>query len=74
MTGFPQHYDFIMRKKTAFSTYGIIVYDGDLLPFDDEIRNRDYDSFTPLGPSRFYMQTGDELWFDLASDFWRFEE
>lgn len=63
-----------VKLLSAASPYGIIVYDGDLLPFDDEAYHRDYDSFTPLGPSRFYMQPGDELWFDLESDFWRFEE
>ena len=62
-----------VKLLSAFSPYGIIVFDGDLYPDDDDNFNRDFDSFTPFSPSRFYMQIGDELWFDLESDFWDFE-
>ena len=52
------------------SQYGIIIFDGNIK--DDEVGNvrRDFGNFIINSPNRFYMQKGDELWFDLKSGFW----
>ena len=54
----------------TISPYGIIIFDGNLK--EDEISNvkRDFDHFIINTPNRFYMQKGDELWFDINSGFW----
>lgn len=62
-----------IKLLSALSPVGIIVFDGDLFPDDEDNYERDFNSFTPFGPNRFYMQIGDELWFDLESDFWEIE-
>ena len=62
-----------VKLLSALSPYGIIVFDGDLYPDDEDNYVRDFDNFTPFTPSRFYMQIGDELWFDLEDDFWDVE-
>ena len=54
----------------TISPYGIIVFDGDLEDYKFGNIERDFDHFTINGPNRFYMQKGDELWFDLKSGFW----
>ena len=59
-----------IKLLSALSPLGIIVFDGDLFPDDEDNYERDFNNFTPFGPNRFYMQIGDELWFDLESDFW----
>lgn len=63
-----------VKLLSSISPYGIIIFDGDFCPDDDAVFNRDFDSFSPFSPNRFYMKKGDELWFDLADDFWEFEE
>ena len=52
------------------SQYGIIIFDGNIK--NDEVGNvkRDFDNFIINSPNRFYMQKGDELWFDIYSRFW----
>lgn len=62
-----------IKLLSALSPLGIIVFDGDLFPDDKDNYERDFNNFTPFGPNRFYMQIGDELWFDLESDFWEIE-
>lgn len=62
-----------IKLLSALSPLGIIVFDGDLFPDDVDNYERDFNNFTPFGPNRFYMQIGDELWFDLESDFWEIE-
>ena len=62
-----------IKLLSALSPLGIIVFDGDLFPNDEDNYERDFNNFTPISPNRFYMQIGDELWFDLESDFWDFE-
>lgn len=62
-----------IKLLSALSPLGIIVFDGDLFPDDEDNYERDFNNFTPFGPNRFYMQKGDELWFDLESDFWEIE-
>lgn len=62
-----------IKLLSALSPLGIIVFDGDLFPDDEDNYERDFNNFIPLGPNRFYMQIGDELWFDLESDFWEIE-
>ena len=54
----------------TISQYGIIIFDGNLK--EDEIGNvrRDFDHFIINTPNRFYMQKGDELWFDINSELW----
>ena len=53
------------------SKYDIDPCDWDDINISDEDNyERDFNNFTPFGPNRFYMQIGDELWFDLESDFW----
>ena len=59
-----------IKLLSALSPLGIIVFDGDLFPDDEDNYERDFNNFIPFGPNRFYMQIGDELWFDLESDFW----
>lgn len=60
-----------VKLLSTISPYGIIVFDGDVAP-KYYIKNdeRDFDSFTIYSPNRFYMQKGDELWFDLDSHCW----
>lgn len=55
---------------STISPYGIIVFDGDLTPDEDGSFERDFDQFTVDAPNRFYMQKGDELWFDLNAHCW----
>lgn len=62
-----------IKLLSALSPLGIIVFDGDLFPDDEDNYERDFNNFTPFGPNRFYMQIGGELWFDLESDFWEIE-
>lgn len=62
-----------IKLLSALSPLGIIVFDGDLFPDDEDNYERDFNNFIPFGPNRFYMQIGDELWFDLESDFWEIE-
>ena len=54
----------------TISPYGIIIYDGDLEGDEFGKIERDFDTFVVNTPNRFYMQKGDELWFDLKSEFW----
>ena len=56
------------------SQYGIIIFDGNLK--EDEFGNvrRDFEHFIINTPNRFYMQKGDELWFDISSGFWSSEK
>lgn len=54
----------------TISPYGIIVFDGDVEPDTQGVFERDFRNFTVHSPNRFYMQKGDELWFDMNSDFW----
>lgn len=60
-----------VKLLSTISPYGIIVFDGDVAP-KYYIKNdeSDFDSFTIYSPNRFYMQKGDELWFDLDSHCW----
>ena len=68
-----------VKLLSTISPYGIIVFDGDVTP-EYYINNdeRDFNSFTIYSPNRFYMQKGDELWFDLKSgcwdSWWEFDE
>ncbi|MBR4353124.1 MAG: hypothetical protein IKQ01_08665 [Bacteroidales bacterium] len=64
-----------VKLLSTISPYGIIVFDGDVAP-KYYIKNdeRDFDSFTIYSPNRFYMQKGDELWFDLDSHCWALDE
>ncbi|MBO4820134.1 MAG: hypothetical protein J5548_01530 [Prevotella sp.] len=52
------------------SQYGIIIFDGNIK--DDDVGNvrRDFNNFVVNSPNRFYMQKGDELWFNINSNFW----
>ena len=54
----------------TISPYGIIIFDGNIK--EDEVLDvkRDFDNFIVNSPNRFYMQKGDELWFDINSGFW----
>lgn len=54
----------------TISPYGIIIFDGDLQGDEFGKIERDFDTFIVNSPNRFYMQKGDELWFDLNSGFW----
>ena len=58
----------------TISQYGIIIFDGNLK--EDEVGNveKDFDNFIVSTPNRFYMQKGDELWFDISSRFWSSEK
>lgn len=62
-----------VKLVDALSPYGIIVFDGDIKPDTDRSFKRDFDQFTVNSPNRFYMQKGNELWFDLNSGFWVFQ-
>ena len=59
-----------VKLISSFSPYGIIVFDGDMEPDLIGEFERDFDNFTTHNPNRFYMQKGDELWFDVKSNFW----
>ena len=59
-----------VKLVDTLSPYGIIVFDGDITPDTDGSFERDFDSFTVNSPNRFYMQKGDEMWFDLNSHCW----
>ena len=59
-----------VKLISSFSPYGIIVFDGDMEPDLIGEFERDFDNFTIHNPNRFYMQKGDELWFDVKSNFW----
>ena len=54
----------------TISPYGIIIFDGDLQGDEFGKIERDFATFIINSPNRFYMQKGDELWFDLKSEFW----
>ena len=54
----------------SISPYGIIIFDGDIEYNGLGDIQRDFDTFVVNTPNRFYMQKGDELWFDLKSEFW----
>ena len=54
----------------TISPYGIIVFDGDLQGDEFGKIERDFDTFIVNSPNRFYMKPGNELWFDLKSEFW----
>ena len=59
-----------VKLMSTISPYGIIVFDGDLTPDEDGSLERDFDQFTVDAPNRFYMQKGDELWFNPNSHHW----
>lgn len=54
----------------SISPYGIIVFDGDLYDFDKDNFSRDFTAFQINSPCRFYMQVGEEYWFDLEKEYW----
>ena len=54
----------------TISQYGIMIFDGDLPKNEVGNVRRDFDHFIINTPNRFYMQKGDELWFDISSGFW----
>lgn len=58
----------------TISPYGIIIFDGNLQGNEFGEIERDFDTFVVNSPNRFYMEKGDELWFDLNSDFWKTEK
>ncbi len=58
----------------TISPYGIIIFDGNLQGNGFGEIERDFDTFVVNSPNRFYMEKGDELWFDLNSDFWKTEK
>ncbi|MBO4216220.1 MAG: hypothetical protein J5888_07835 [Bacteroidaceae bacterium] len=53
----------------TISPHGIIIFDGDERGEFSDIK-RDFDNFIVNTPNRFYMQKGDELWFDINSASW----
>ena len=59
-----------VKLINTISPYGIIIFDGNIK--EDEVFDvkRDFDNFIINSPNRFYMQKGDELWFDINSEFW----
>ncbi len=60
-----------VKLLSTISPYGIIVFDGDVAPmYYNDNDERDFNSFTIDSPNRFYMQKGDELWFDLDFESW----
>jgi hypothetical protein len=59
-----------VKLMETLSPYGIIVFDGDMERDTDRSFERDFDHFTVHSPNRFYMQKGDEMWFDLNSHCW----
>jgi len=59
-----------VKLMSIISPHGIIVFDGNLTPDIDGSFERDFDQFTVHAPNRFYMQMGEELWFDLNSHCW----
>ena len=58
----------------TISPYGIIIFDGNLQGNGFGEIERDFDTFVVNSPNQFYMEKGDELWFDLNSDFWKTEK
>lgn len=54
----------------TISPYGIIIFDGDIEQGGLGDIQRDFDTFVVNSPNRFFMQKGDELWFDLKPKFW----
>ena len=54
----------------TISPYGIIIFDGNIKGDEVDDVKRDFDHFIINTPNRFYMQKGDELWFDISSGFW----
>ena len=59
-----------VKLVETISQYGIIIFDGNLKKDTVGKVKRDFDNFMVNSPNRFYMQKGDELWFDLNSGFW----
>lgn len=59
-----------VKLVDTISQYGIIIFDGNLKKDKGGNVKRDFDNFIVNAPNRFYMQKGDELWFDLNSGFW----
>jgi hypothetical protein len=67
--------DYVSRRIKVklidtISPYGIIIFDGDIEQSGLGDIQRDFDTFVVNSPNRFYMQKGDELWFDINSRFW----
>ena len=62
----PYNYPMIKVKLiSTVSPHGIIVFDGNMAPDNYGDFERDFDNFALHTPNRFYMQVGDELWFDV---------
>lgn len=59
-----------IKLLETISPYGIIVFDGDIETDTEGELERDFKHFNVQAPNRFYMQKGDELWFDMHSDYW----
>lgn len=59
-----------VKLVETISQYGIIIFDGNLKKDTVDKVKRNFDNFMVNSPNRFYMQKGDELWFDLNSGFW----
>ena len=60
-----------VKLLKTLSPYGIIVFDGNLIHDTGKSFKRDFDNFTVNDPNRFYLQVGDELWFDWDSGHWK---
>ena len=59
-----------VKLINTISPYGIIIFDGDIIQSVPGDIQRDFDTFVVNSPNRFYMQKGEELWFDINSRFW----
>ncbi len=59
-----------VKLINTISPYGIIIFDGDIIQSEPGDIQRDFDTFVVNSPNRFYMQKGEELWFDINSRFW----
>ena len=59
-----------VKLTSTISPYGIIIFDGDIEPDTEGEFERDFDHFSINAPNRFYMQKGEELWFNLNSHCW----
>lgn len=59
-----------VKLTSTISPYGIIIFDGDIEPDTEGEFKRDFDHFSINAPNRFYMQKGEELWFNLNSHCW----
>ena len=63
-----------VKLLSTISPHGIIIFDGDIKPDTDGDLERNFGQFAINTPNRFYMQVGDELWFDLDSHCWALDE